>query len=62
MKIDNMNTEAIKLLTWKLNGMNQRIQDKIVELDKMVSEREVVENELGKLNSSYYTQKNETNK
>ena len=62
MKIDNMDTEAIKLLTWKLNGMNQRIQDKIVELDKMVSEREVVENELGKLNSSYYTQKNETNK
>jgi hypothetical protein len=57
-----MDTEAIKLLTWKLNGMNQRIQDKIVELDKMVSEREVVENELGKLNSSYYTQKNETNK
>ena len=55
-----MNEERIKLLTWKLNGMNQKIQDRIVELDKMVSEREVVENDLAKLNNpGYHTQSNE---
>ena len=58
-----MDTEAIKLLTWKLNRMNQRIQEKIVELDKMVTERELVENDLEKLNNiGYNTQTNETYK
>ena len=62
MKIDNMNTERIKLLTWKVNQLNMKIQARIVELDKLITEREGVENELGKLNNpGYYSQNNEKN-
>ena len=55
-----MNTEQIKLLTWKLNGMNLKIQERIIELDKLVSEREKIEDDLEKLNNpGYKTQNND---
>ena len=55
-----MDTEKIKLLTWKVNQLNMKIQGRIVELDKLIVEREKVEDDLSKLtNLGYNTQKNE---
>lgn len=55
-----MDNEQIKLLTWKVSGMNIKIQSMTKELDDLVIERDVAENDLEKLtNLGYNTQTNE---
>ena len=46
--------EKEKLLTWKINSLNMKIQKRIQELDALILEREKTEEELARLNNVGY--------